>query len=246
MPQTAPENPATSLSPWHRSIWLAVAVIATVVFLSPKLDLRAAQLFFDNTSRANHWPVGKWAVFRFLYVLVPWLTAAFLVGAGLLLANGWRTKRREMQKAAVFLFLCMLLGPGLLVNGVLKEYAGRPRPRALVEFGGSERYLAPWHFGTDGHSFPCGHCSVAFTYAALCPVLQRRRPKLSKWILALAVTGGLAIGVGRMAAGAHFLSDVVWAGLIVWAVILALQKAMRAEPLSPEKHQSSEAPTTSR
>lgn len=232
----AGDNTRTPCCSWTVVTWLAAVIFVYLLFLSPKLDLRAAQLFFDSTSEQGHWPVGKWAIFRFLYVLVPWLTAAFLVGAGLLLANGWQTKRREIRKAAAFLFLCMLLGPGLLVNGILKEYAGRPRPRALVEFGGSERYLAPWHFGAEGHSFPCGHCSVAFTYAALYPVLCRRRPMLAKWILALAVAGGLVIGAGRMAAGAHFLSDVIWAGLIVWAVVLALQKAMRMEPLSPEKN----------
>ena len=169
------------------------------------------------------------------------MTAIFLAGAAMLFLKGWRNNRRQSKRSALFLLLTMLLGPGLLVNAVLKEHAGRPRPRAVVEFGGEEQYRAPWHFGGKGHSFPCGHCSVAFCYGAFYPLLSRRKRGLGLGILLSSVVGGCIIGVGRMAAGAHFLSDIVWAGLIVWAVIAALVWAMRPKPLAP-RHEGPNQP----
>ena len=41
-------------------------------------------------------------------------------------------------RAAVFLVLSLLLGPGLLVNVILKDNWGRPRPGSVVEFGGTQ------------------------------------------------------------------------------------------------------------
>ena len=40
--------------------------------------------------------------------------------------------------------LCWLVGPGLLVNTVLKDHVGRPRPVQLEQFRGHERYVPPF------------------------------------------------------------------------------------------------------
>ena len=40
--------------------------------------------------------------------------------------------------------LCWLVGPGLLVNTVLKDHVGRPRPVQPEQFRGHERYVPPF------------------------------------------------------------------------------------------------------
>ena len=45
-------------------------------------------------------------------------------------------------------------------------------------------------------------------------IWKRRRPGWARASLALELAVGFALGLGRMAAGAHFLSDVIWSALL--------------------------------
>jgi membrane-associated PAP2 superfamily phosphatase len=64
--------------------------------------------------------------------------------------------------------LTSIVGAGLIVNALLKEYTGRPRPREVVEFGGNWEYRAALELGIpgQGQSFPCGHCTMGFIFAS--------------------------------------------------------------------------------
>jgi lipid A 4'-phosphatase len=53
-------------------------------------------------------------------------------------------------------------------------------------------------------------------------VWRRRRPRAAWASLATGAIAGLALGAGRMAAGGHFLSDVLWSALIALGVAHAL------------------------
>jgi len=53
-------------------------------------------------------------------------------------------------------------------------------------------------------------------------VYRRRLPAIARGWLAFSIILGMTIGVGRMAAGAHFLSDVLWSGYICYLVALAV------------------------
>ena len=62
-----------------------------------------------------------------------------------------------------------------------------------------------------------------------------------QWSVALVIAGtvaGLATGLIRMAQGAHFLSDVLFAGVFMALTVLALRQLLlrgqrRPDPLSP-------------
>jgi hypothetical protein len=79
-------------------------------------------------------------------------------------------------------------------------------------------YVAAPLRGEGGASFPCGHCSVGFLYGVGWWIWRRRRPRLAGLSLAAGLITGTALGLGRMAAGGHFLSDVIWSALIALAV----------------------------
>ena len=72
-------------------------------------------------------------------------------------------------------------------------------------------------------SFPSGHASIAFYWMAPGFVLANRQRRLSLGFFAGGTAYGLAMGAIRIAQGGHFLSDVIWAGAIVYltGVVLA-------------------------
>ena len=149
----------------------------------------------------------------------------FLAFAGLIMISlsYWNTKYIKYRKASILLIFTIVVGPGLLINLVLKDHTGRPRPREITEFGGTEKYLCICERGetNEGKSFPCGHCSMGF-YLAIPYLFLRNRRKLLAWaFLTVGITYGLVIGIARMMAGGHFASDVMMAGAILWFVAVA-------------------------
>jgi lipid A 4'-phosphatase len=194
---------------------LATAVLAFVLFWDGRLDLWAANLFYHpDVDAKNPWFEQQKFLWTFFYHGAPWMTGVLLIGSLVLFAlKKWRLY-------SVFIFLVITLGPGLFINSFFKPYWGRPRPREVVELGGKYPYR-PFYladFGGPGKAFPCGHCSVGFAYGAFYLIHRRSRPWLARGFLAGSLLVGVLMGIGRMAAGGHFLSDVVWAGLITWSV----------------------------
>jgi lipid A 4'-phosphatase len=204
------------------AVLLGLAIVATIVFAATPMDVAACRPFYRG-DEADRWPVAKQPFWSLLYGAAPWL-AASLVLAGLgVLVVGLARHRDMLLRQGVFLLLAVVLGPGLVVNFIFKDHWHRPRPRDIVEFGGPLHYapaLVPG--GEGGGSFPCGHCSVGFLYGAGWWVWKRRRPAWARASLATGIVAGFAIGLGRMAAGGHFLSDVVWSGLLALGIAHAL------------------------
>jgi membrane-associated PAP2 superfamily phosphatase len=203
-------------------VLLGLGALATVLFAVTPLDIAAARVFY-RASETDRWPFAGEFPWRVLYLAAPWITASLvLTGLGSL-AVGLARGRDALRRHGVFLLLSVVLGPGLVVNTVFKDHWNRPRPRDIVEFGGASSYAPPLvPCGEGGASFPCGHCSVAFLYAAGWWVWKRRRPVRARVSLAAGIVAGLALGLGRMSAGGHFLSDVVWSGLLPLGIAHAL------------------------
>jgi hypothetical protein len=112
----------------------------------------------------------------------------------------------------------------LVVNLGLKNHWGRPRPCHVKEFGGAWAYqdaMTPGH-GGKGKSFPCGHSSAGFVLSIFFLLFRRSRPRLAWLLLILSIVYGGALGLGRMAEGGHFASDVVWSALLVFAANLVV------------------------
>lgn len=143
----------------------------------------------------------------------------------------WAVRRRPplgVSARGVLLFLLTLgLGWGLLVNEVSKNHSGRARPRNVAEFGG-DRVFTPAFVPADqcerNCSFVSGHTAFVFSGFALA-LLARRRTAA---ILAVSAAGALA-GVARMMQGAHYLSDVVFSGVFMFAVAWLLHRALYRE-----------------
>ncbi len=196
-----------------------LAIVTTVLFAVTDLDIAAARRFY-HPEFLSAWPVAGRFPWSLFYSSPPWVTGLLAVaGAGMLVAGLVRKASRRLRLYGLFILLCVALGPGLIVNGILKDHWGRPRPRQIVEFGGRLPYTQPLlPVDAHGKSFPCGHCSVGYLYASGWWLWRRRRPPWAAASLATGLVLGTLLGVGRIAAGGHFLSDVVWSGLIALGV----------------------------
>ena len=151
-----------------------------------------------------------------------WISTVLVVSAVAALVIKIFLPRRKMLmsgRAALFLIATMALAPGLLINVVLKEHWGRPRPIDVTQFGGNEHFVAWWDPRGDcpkNCSFVSGDVAgVAWTLApaALAPPQWR----VAAYGAALALTAGMA--AIRIMAGGHFVSDTIFAGVFTFLII---------------------------
>ncbi len=194
--------------------WVAPCAFFAAVLLFllvPELDLWFSALFYEAGRGFVHGS-APWA--QWFYIGSPILVklwAAML--ALLLLASLWR-RFAALRRPALFLLVVLLLGPGLITSA-LKDHWGRARPAQIAEFGGDKRFTPAWVVSDqceENCSFVSGHASGAFSLMALAWVFARRR---RMWLALGALWGG-HIGLIRIAQGGHFLSDVVFAGFVVY------------------------------
>ncbi len=211
-------SPLRSLAIESLLIITATVALTLPFWLSP-LDITVAALFYAPGAAESAWPGENDGLWNLLYEAAPLLALGLLLGSLAVLAfyrpaSGGALLRRR----ALFVLLSVMLGPGLVVNLILKDHYGRPRPRQIEQFQGHLAYQPPGMPGSEGKSFPCGHCSVGFVVWVFYFLTRHRYPRLALLILLGAVGLGSLTGASRMAAGAHFLSDVLWSGLLSYAL----------------------------
>lgn len=222
-----------------------LALIGTLPFWLTDLDIQAARLFY-HPEAADPWNESHGALWLFFYQAAPLLVGLFTIGSLAVLAGGavWPALRRR-RIHAVFLLATALIGPGLAVNVLLKDHWGRPRPHQVQALGGTQAYLPPLAMGEagKGKSFPSGHSSAGFLLGAFFLIWLRRRPRLAYAALLGAILLGSLLGVGRMAAGDHFISDVIWSAVIVQGLAVVLYYWVLRIP-QREERQALEPSTT--
>jgi lipid A 4'-phosphatase len=199
------------------------AVTGVTLALYPEIELRLARPFYDIVDAAHNVfalrisptlttarDIGLWIGTLLVAPAVVALIIKLIVPPRKLLISG---------RAIVFLISTLIVGPGLLVNVILKDHWGRPRPIEVTQFGGTDRYVSWWDpRGTcdKNCSFVSGDVAGSvwtMAPAALAPPQWR----------ALAYGASLALGAAmaaiRVMQGGHFLSDVIFAGVFMFLII---------------------------
>jgi membrane-associated PAP2 superfamily phosphatase len=201
---------------------IAIAAAATVISLvGPNVDLAIASLFYDPAT--GRFPAAMHPIAAMLrdHGQIAIATCVGCVALTLTKYLPWRLPQLP-GRAAVFLVLSLALGPGLLVNGLLKEHWGRPRPASVTEFGGGKTYVDWWNPGgacDHNCSFISGEAATAAWMlgpAMLAPP-PWRAAAIGAAVLFTATMAGL-----RVAAGAHFFTDAVFAVLSTVLILLAM------------------------
>ncbi|HEX5132874.1 MAG TPA: phosphatase PAP2 family protein [Candidatus Krumholzibacteria bacterium] len=210
---------------WGVPVLLFVGL--TVPFWVSNLDLAVASRFYTPGLGFVHGGDQPWGVLKDYGVVPAWILS--LGALGVFVSSLWSRRGRVHQRAALFLVLAMMIGPGVIVNDVFKEHWGRPRPKDVVELGGDRAYVRPWvkHPPADGGSFPSGHAATAFYLLTPFFLLRRRAPARAFGWLVLGLAYGLLMGTARVVQGAHFPSDVLWSLAFVYFTGLALSYLLR-------------------
>ncbi len=202
---------------------LAIAAVVGVLFgVYPQLDLMISAPFNAVVHDGNHFAVRIYPPALHARDIGLWIPAALvLLPVAALVLKLFLPQRKLLisGRAILFLLTTLALAPGLMANVLLKDHWGRPRPIDVTQFGGDQHFVAWWDPRGDcpgNCSFVSGDVSGAFwtlAPAAVAPPQWR----------ALAYGAALALGAGmaalRVTAGAHFFSDVSFAGLFTFLII---------------------------
>jgi lipid A 4'-phosphatase len=249
VPSIQPKNdsPDTGARPSHRSLrgrgWrlaalqMAVLLLITGALEAFDVDRRLAAHFFSS---GGGWYLAKAPLWAWLHdygtipgliltlgTLAVWLTGLYVPGL-----QAWR-------RPCLLVVLTTVIGAGLLVNAVLKQYWGRPRPDQTVEFGGKWTYRPIFSPGPPGQgaSFPCGHCTMGFVFLSLIG-FRRQKKVLAAGGAATGIVLGILLSAARIVQGAHFLSDTIWS-LGIIAMTFTIFDAYLA-PRTADAHQAAE------
>lgn len=216
--------------PWQQLVLTFVMlVISTAVIAYNGWDMQLASRFYLP---GQGFPIGNLQPWKAMYRFGEW--PAFLTGGlGLIiwLASFTLPRLVKLRKAALFIALVLIIGPGLLVNWGFKDHWGRPRPRQVTQLGGTMAFHQPWQPGPapKNSSFPAGHPSAAFYMSVPYFVLRRTRPSQALLWLWGGFAFGLLMGATRIIQGGHFLSDVVWSAGFVYLTALVLAALLHPE-----------------
>jgi lipid A 4'-phosphatase len=208
------------------AIYLGLAVAAAALFTAaPGIDLSAAALFYRDGFFLARDPVLH-VPYRLVFYVTDALAILLPLALIVVLLRG-RPLFGLDRRAATFLIVALAIGPGLVVNTALKDHWGRARPSQIVEFGGSKQFtpaLQPTDQCDRNCSFPAGHPAIGFYFLSFALLIPAAWPR--RIVFAGAILAGILLGLMRMVQGGHFLSDVVFSGLIVTGVSWVAHEAI--------------------
>ncbi len=229
-----------------QSCWLTVPLALLLLLLAldaTDIDRTISLWFFDAVTQTFPWRhsflldsvLHHWV--KYAVILVTCLAAAMLMFTWIVPAL--RTRRPLL----LFIVLAMTLAP--LTVTTLKQVTDRPCPWDIADFGGSVPYTHLFELRAQPHAaglcFPAGHASTGFALLAFYFAAWReRRRALARMALIAGVAAGLLLGLARIAQGAHFVSHVLWSGLVCWLVMVALH-ALLAGATAPALHIAGES-----
>jgi len=204
------------------AIPISVLLVLTALFRIFPWDIQLQSAFYQIDTgwwfMKEHFLIIILDKFGYIPALIMSLLSIFVLIAGFR-----RYRFVKFRKIALLFLLTLAIGPGLIVHGVFKEHWGRPRPHDIIEFGGTfahKEVLQP--SSGRGKSFPSGHASLGFMLLVPYFFLRKSSPKIALSFLALGLGFGILRGVGRMAQGAHFATDVLWSAGLVYLTGLGM------------------------
>lgn len=216
--------------------------LAVVFRFLPWIDLAVSGWFHDAATGFTFTDVPGWEA---VLQLNKAASILFVCSALVMLAVGLSRRRADNRlwvRYWGFAILVYLLGPGLLVNGLLKRSFGRARPAQIEAFGGDGPFTAAWQFSDycqSACSFVSAETSVAaaLTVALAVGALWFASRPAGRWFRTLAWAAFgllLLIALQRIGSGRHFLSDVIFATLPVTMIGMALACYLRPPGADPD------------
>ncbi len=198
-------------------VFIIMGILVTVghdfdIFFSSLFYYGNSQFFLQSYDTLSIIFRDIFLPFLIFYLLVLPIIAYFLPINKLYMGHNF------LLKELVFVVLTSLTALVLVVNILLKNLWGRTRPNDIFQFGGTDAF-SPWYKLGDvcvsNCSFVSGDASVGFALLVFYFITKKI------FYIYLSVACGLCLGIIRIIAGGHFLSDVVFSQIVVTAVIFA-------------------------
>lgn len=198
-------------------------IVPILVFLmiapwTPSIDRAIAKIFYSGNGNFT-----QTSLLKFLFKYGEFPAWGFgMIALAILIISYWKIGLKKWKQPASVYLITLVLGAGIVVHLLLKQFWGRPRPRQLIEFGGFANFQPFWMPLTEvtpepGRSFPCGHCTMGFVFFAFCLIGKRLDSQGIFWTgIALVFTLGVGMSLMRIMQGGHFFSDTLAAALIMW------------------------------
>lgn len=233
---------AAGLAPFSSTFAAAGLGIALVLALLlfhgvPAIDRAVSGLFFENAAClagqpqgavCGDFPARHIAILGAVRQFLQHLPAAVAAGLGAAyvtrLAMGIPARAPSMTPLGTAL-IAYLLSVGLLVNGLLKPFSGRPRPVNSEPFGGALPFVPAGEFTNycpSNCSFVSGEAAAAAWLIGAVALLPPRYAALRLPAFIAALAYAVATSALRISFGAHYLSDTVVAALATLTIFAVL------------------------
>ena len=105
------------------------------------------------------------------------------------------------------------------VNLILKNMWGRARPNDVFQFGGSDLFT-PWYQFSNACSNNCSFCIWRCVCWFFTNYVLFYYKKI--YFVHLSILSGFVLGLIRIVAGGHFLSDILFAGFFIFLLNLVI------------------------
>jgi lipid A 4'-phosphatase len=244
-PDLASRSPFPGLAIPGWRMLASIAVAALVMFsVFPVLDIATSRFFFVErpcgtletaTLICGDFPARlHLAYLRQALQALPFVTALCLgIWIALKLTITGRLESTFARKVSTALWT-YAIAVGLVVNAGLKAFSGRPRPIHSDLFGGDLPFVAAGKitgYCASNCSFVSGETASAVWLLCLVPLLPATWRSVG---FVLAASLATLTGAMRIAFGAHYLSDVIFAAVVTLAVhhlvTVAADRIHRARP----------------
>ena len=197
--------------------------------INSSVDIWFTEIFYKGNNQffVQHYLVSKVYFYEFFIrdVFLP-LIVIFLLFFPIVI----KFSRYLKNKFILFDFkttdICFIWASTIIMTFVisflLKDLWGRARPVDTIAFGGEKVFTPWWVYSTeclDNCSFVSGDASVGFFIACIYYITNNIK------FFYISILFGLIIGIVRVGAGAHFLSDVLMSFVVI-NVILKLTHYM--------------------
>ena len=200
--------------------------LSLVLAFFPSLDIKFSNIFYTGNKQflIKHYLTGN--IYFYEYIIrrafLP-LLVIFMLFFPVVLNFLPKIKKKFpnliFRTTDIFFIWASAAILSIVVNNVLKNGLGRSRPNDIVDFGGSGTFSSWIEYSTEcasNCSFVSGDASVGFFIASFYYISKR------KFYFFASLVVGMFLGLTRVAAGAHFLSDILMAFIVVNLVLKIL------------------------
>ena len=204
-------------------------LLSIVFFLFPSLDITVSGLFFGQDGKFIA-TESDWFIYFIRKMLLPLLALLvfFVPIAAVIKQIYFKEKILNIPvREWAYLFSCLIIGTGIVVNSIFKNLWGRARPNDTIQFGGQEPFTIPW-LNVDYCNTNCSFVSGDVSFFTLSLALLIIFNKTSWNTFAYAAI--LLISLLRIMEGDHFLSDTVMSFIITYVIIIGLKDIFKNFP----------------